>query len=298
MAKNKKGLGMGLDALLKMNVKSDQDQQTEAKSKEKVIAGFVELPINNVSPNPDQPRKNFDDESLNELALSIKNFGIIQPITVVEKENRYEIVAGERRFRAAKKIGLKNIPVIIKDVTQKEELEISLVENIQRENLNPIEEALAYSSLIEAYNITQEELSQRVGKSRTAITNLIRLLSLDDQIRKWIMEGKLTSGHARTVLAIEDKKEHIHFTDYIMKKELSVREAEVLSKKWKKTDNAKKSSKVEKDPEIKRLEKDLQQKIQTRVSISGDSKKGKILIDYFSQEELERILEILGIDLK
>ena len=299
MAKLNKGLGMGLEALLKMNVQEDEpDNKTVVSSEDKVLAGFVELPLDKVIVNPEQPRKTFNEEALEELAQSIKNFGLIQPITVIKKENLYEIITGERRYRAAKIAGLEKIPVIIKDITQKEKLEISLVENIQRENLNSIEEALAYSSLIESYNVTQEELAQRLGKSRTTITNSIRLLNLDVQVRKWVMDGKLTPGHARAVLSIEDAKEHVRFAAFIMENEFSVREAEVLAKNWPPVQNKKSTvPAIEKPFEIQNAEKLLEEKLHTKVAINGSSDKGKIQIDYFSQEELERLLDVLGVNL-
>ena len=295
MAKGNKGLGMGLDALLKMNVQDDEINERKGIGQgDKVIAGFVELPINKIIPNQSQPRKNFNKESISELAQSIKNYGLIQPITVIKKDSIYEIVAGERRYRASKEAGLEKVPVIIKDISQKEKLAVSLVENIQRENLNPIEEALAFSSLIESYNITQEELAQKLGKSRTAITNSIRLLNLDIQIRSWIMEGKLTPGHARSILSVTDVKEHLSFANYILSHELSVRETEILSKKWPlhKAKN-KKGIYTNKSLEIKDAEQKLQQKLKTKVIINGKVNKGKILIDYFSEDELERVINLI-----
>lgn len=303
MAKNKKGLGMGLDALLKMNV---QDEIPEADSltsenvsaEEKVIAGFVELPIDKIVPNSNQPRKNFDEQSLNELAQSIKNFGLIQPITVVKKEHIYEIVAGERRYRASIKAGLEKIPVIIKDISQRKKLEMSLVENIQRENLNSIEEALAFSSLIESYNITQEELADSLGKNRTTITNSIRLLNLDVQIRRWIMDGKLSSGHGRAILSLENKDEQVNFATFIINNNLSVRDAESAAKNWPVKRAKKKETKsIKKSIELQKAEEKLQRKLQTKVLFFGNEKKGKIQIDYYSTEELERILEVLNINL-
>jgi ParB family chromosome partitioning protein len=296
MAKNKSGLGgMGLDALLKVNVQNNNSSRSE-ESAENVLAGFAELPIDKIVPNNNQPRKYFDDEKIEELTISVKTFGVIEPITVVKKDDKYEIVAGERRYRASIRAGLEKIPVMIRDLSQKEQLEISLVENIQREDLNPIEEALAYTSLINAYNITHDDISKRVGKSRPAITNTIRLLNLEPQIQKWIIEGGLSQGHARAILSIEDKNEHIKFADYIMKNNLSVREADNLSKKWitptknEKEENASKPKLRE--IEIQDAEDRLSKKLQTKVKINGTSIKGKIVIDYFTQEDLERILEI------
>lgn len=305
MSKNKKGLGMGLEALLKMNVAEESDNRTDnggdsdaqPQSKKEVIAGFVELEISRIVPNPDQPRKNFDETALNELAQSIKNYGLIQPITVIKNDDVYEIIAGERRYRAAKIAGLTKIPVIIKDLSQRKKLEMSLVENIQRENLNSIEEALAYSSLIDTYNITQEELASSIGKSRTTITNSMRLLNLDAQIRSFIMQGKITPGHARAILSINDVVQHVPFARYIIDHKLSVREAESLAKKWPlKKHKAAKQEPV-KDVALKNAEEKLKQRLQTKVMIAGTSKKGKIQIDYFTQEELERIIEVIGVKL-
>lgn len=294
MAKINKGLGMGLDALFKLNVTEDDNNKENNESDNKVVAGFVELPLEKILPNPDQPRKNFTEESIESLSQSIKAYGIIQPITVSKKGEFYEIIAGERRYRAAKLLGLKKIPAIIKDTSQREKLELSLIENIQRENLNPIEEAIAYSNLIETYGMTQEELSERLGKSRTSITNFIRLLNLDIQIQKWIIEGAITSGHARTILSIEDKKEHINFAQYIIKNNLSVREAEKLAKIWSIEKKNKKNTMVVREIALQEVEENLKRKLQTKVNIIGTSHKGKIQIEYFSQEELERLLEIFN----
>lgn len=295
MAKINRGLGRGIDALLKMNVSEDNGDISEKEKN--ILAGFSEIDIEKVSPNPSQPRKNFSLESIENLAQSIKNFGIIQPITIAKKGDGYEIIAGERRYRAAKIAGLTKIPVIIKDLTQKEKLEISLIENIQRENLNPIEEALAYSNLIESYDITQEELAESIGKSRTSITNFIRLLNLDIQIQKWIMEQVLTPGHARTILSVQDKTEHINFANYIIQNNLSVREAEQFSKKWpiEQKSIKEKSKSSMRELELENAEKELERKLQTKVNIIGSSYKGKIQIEYFSQEELERLLDIFNL---
>lgn len=295
MAKINRGLGRGIDALLKMNVSEDNGDISE--NEKNILAGFLEIDIEKVSPNPSQPRKNFSLESIENLAQSIKNFGIIQPITIAKKGDGYEIIAGERRYRAAKIAGLTKIPVIIKDLTQKEKLEISLIENIQRENLNPIEEALAYSNLIESYDITQEELAESIGKSRTSITNFIRLLNLDIQIQKWIMEQVLTPGHARTILSVQDKTEHINFANYIIQNNLSVREAEQFSKKWpiEQKSIKEKSKSSMRELELENAEKELERKLQTKVNIIGSSYKGKIQIEYFSQEELERLLDIFNL---
>lgn len=292
MAKNK-GLGMGLDALLKMNI------QDEESTEQKVLAGFVEIPIAEIFPNPDQPRKEFNQEALDNLAQSIKNFGMIQPITVYKKDEGYEIIAGERRYRAAKQASLEVVPAIIKDLSQKERFEISIVENVQRENLNPVEEALAYSSLIETYQITHENLALRIGKSRTALTNSLRLLNLEPQVQKWLIEGKITPGHARTILSISDRKQHLSFANYIIQHNLSVREAEKLAKSWPPGEEKDKAEKkpIKREVEIVTAEEKLGERLQTKVKINGNSKNGKIQIDYFTTEELERLLEFFQINI-
>jgi ParB family chromosome partitioning protein len=297
MAKSRKGLGKGLDALLKMNVQDDTDLPVQGSSalvstEKPVIAGFTELNIQDIKTNPDQPRKQFDEAALAELATSIKNYGLIQPITVTKVGTKYEIIAGERRYRAVKMLGLKSVPVIIKDIAQKERLATSLIENIQRESLNPVEEALAYNNLIETYDITQEELGERLGKSRTAVTNTIRLLQLDAEIQHLLMDGTITAGHARAILSIQDVKQHGTFTRHIVSDKLTVRESEQLARKW--PLKAKKSAPVtqkKKELELVKAEERIQQQIQTKVKIVGSSKKGKIQIEYFTQEELERLIE-------
>ncbi len=302
MAKNR-ALGRGLDSLMKLNV-SDDDTGTPAESQDHVAAGFVELDIDKVTPNPNQPRKDFENESLEYLSQSIKTFGIIQPITVAKFGTTYEIVAGERRYRAAKLAGLDKIPVIIKDLSRKEQFELSIVENIQRVDLNPIEEALAYLSLIDTYSITHEHLAGRMGKSRTSITNTMRLLNLDPQIQRWLIEGKISSGHARTILSIPDKTKHIPFANWIIERNLSVREAEKLSKKWQdeeKTGEYQTAGGTEKKRELKEIElkyaeEKLSSKLQTKAIINGNSKNGKIVIEYFSLEELERLMEVFGVN--
>lgn len=306
MAKNK-GLGKGLDALLKMNVQEDFSVEAASEESaavaegaksgdENVVAGFVEVDLAHVIPDPNQPRKDFDEEALEQLSISIKNFGLIQPITVTKKDDSYHIVAGERRYRAAKMAGLEKIPVIIKDLTQRERFEVSIVENIQRENLNAIEEALAYSSLIDNYELTQEELSGRIGKSRTAVTNILRLLNLDPQIQKWIIDAKVTPGHARAILSVSDISEHVNFAAYIIEKNLSVREAEQLSKKWPLPAKPKKKEAPPREVELQRAEERLEQKLQTKIKIKGSSHRGKIAIEYFSIDELERLMDFFGVD--
>lgn len=298
------GLSGGLDSLINDTNVVDENKKNENGDSiyQNVLAGFVELPISLIYPNESQPRKEFDEIALENLAQSIRNFGLIQPITVVRlEEEKFEIVAGERRYRACKKAGLENIPVIIKNISQREKFEMAVVENVQREDLNPIEESLAYSSLIDSYDITQEELGSRLGKSRTSITNALRLLNLDPQIQKWIIDKKVTPGHARAILSINDKLEQLNFADYIIKNNLSVREAEKVSKNWKAKDNndKKKESNNQtsvQEIEIRKAKEMLEEKLKTKIDITGNSKKGKISINYFNIEELERILNMFDIN--
>ncbi len=281
----------GINALLDVNIKaegSDDDSQSNGTA----LAGFVEMNIGDIITNPNQPRKEFDEESLNELAQSIKAIGIIQPIAVTKNGDKYEIVAGERRFRAAQIAGLEKVPVLIKDLSLREKLEIALIENIQRENLNAVEEALAYSNLIQQYNLTQEELSERVGKSRSAIANTMRLLGLDPIIQKMLIDRQITAGHAKAILSVEDEADRLGFAVYLRDNQVSVREAEALSKKWPiRTSGGGGSKTGIREVEIVNAERELAETLQTKVTINGTSFKGKIQIEYFSLDELERLLE-------
>ena len=281
----------GINALLDVNIRaegSDDDSQSNGTA----LAGFVEMNIGDIITNPNQPRKEFDEESLNELAQSIKAIGIIQPIAVTKNGDKYEIVAGERRFRAAQIAGLEKVPVLIKDLSLREKLEIALIENIQRENLNAVEEALAYSNLIQQYNLTQEELSERVGKSRSAIANAMRLLGLDPIIQKMLIDRQITAGHAKAILSVEDEADRLGFAVYLRDNQVSVREAEALSKKWPiRTSGGSGSKTGIREVEIVNAERELAETLQTKVTINGTSFKGKIQIEYFSLDELERLLE-------
>lgn len=284
----------GINALLDVNIRaegSDDDSQSNGTA----LAGFVEMNIGDIITNPNQPRKEFDEESLNELAQSIKAIGIIQPIAVTKNGDKYEIVAGERRFRAAQIAGLEKVPVLIKDLSLREKLEIALIENIQRENLNAVEEALAYSNLIQQYNLTQEELSERVGKSRSAIANAMRLLGLDPIIQKMLIDRQITAGHAKAILSVEDEADRLGFAVYLRDNQVSVREAEALSKKWPiQTSSGGGGSKTGiREVEIVNAERELAETLQTKVTINGTSFKGKIQIEYFSLDELERLIELI-----
>jgi len=280
---NKRGLGRGLSALL-------PDMEKEDNTKEKV----VEIPLRDIRTNRSQPRQVFDEEKLQELALSIKEHGVIQPIIVRTIENgQYEIVAGERRWRACQLIGAEKIPGIIKDLSEKETREIALIENIQREDLNPIEEAEAYSTLMEEYGLTQEELSRRVGKSRPFIANTVRLLALPEKVRKMVSEGLISAGHARSLLSLSSAKLQEEIARKIVAKGLSVRQAEktvkdLLSERRKTKRNLKKE-----DPILQELEERLITKLSTKVRIKHGNRGGKIEIEYYGEEELQRILETL-----
>ena len=270
-------LGKGLDALIPA---------------EKVGQGYVILGIDEIRPNTYQPRKDFDEEAINELAVSIQEKGIIQPIVVRKNMNAYEIIAGERRWRAAQRVGLTKIPVIIKDVSDREVLELALVENLQREDLNPIEEATAYGQLIEDFGLTHEEISKKIGKERSAITNQLRLLKLPEEVREALIKGEITAGHARALLGLESPNKMKEVLEAIRKEKLSVRKTEKLVQKLlagKQT--AIKSHDI--DPYIKHLTDELKKALGTQVQIIDKGGEGRIEIEYYSKDELERLIEIL-----
>ncbi|HHW00940.1 MAG TPA: ParB/RepB/Spo0J family partition protein [Clostridiaceae bacterium] len=273
----KKALGRGLGALI--NTEENREEN------------LTELKINEIEPNINQPRKNFDDEKLVQLAESIKQHGVVQPIVVKKEKNTYKIVAGERRWRAARIAGLKTIPVIIKDLTDKQLMEIALIENLQREDLNPIEEAEAYENLMKEYNMTQEEISKVVGKSRSAIANSIRLLGLVKEVRDLLISGEISSGHARALLAIENEELQIKAAKEIISRGLNVRETENLVKRYLK-EKKEKTEKI-KSEELIEIEEKFKDIFGTKVKITPNSKKGKIMIEYYSSDELERIIELI-----
>ena len=298
MANKRSGLGKGLNNLIPelTDNKKVNEETKEVKTiiVEKEVPGKTVLPITEVEPNRKQPRKIFDEEALNELAESIKQFGVIQPLVVQKREGYYEIIAGERRWRAAKLAGIKEIPVVIKDYSEEEIMEIALIENIQREDLNPIEEANAYKRLVEEYKLKQDELAKKVSKSRAAITNSMRLLKLCDEVQKMLSDGMISSGHARTLIAIEDKEKQIQIAKKIFENRLSVRETEKLVKDLL---EPKKIVKPEEKPDdfiYKNLENRMKEVLGTKVKINRKSdNKGKIEIEYYSVEELERIMSII-----
>lgn len=278
---NKKGLGKGLGALISA---ADDDVSTQS--------GVMEIKINEIEPNVDQPRKNFDDEKLEQLSESIKKHGIVQPIIVKKEDDTYRIVAGERRWRAARLAGLTTVPVVVKELSNRQVMEIALIENIQREDLNPIEEAEAYERLLNEFNMTQEDLSMSVGKSRSAIANTIRLLGLTDKVKNLLIGQDITSGHARALLSISNKDLLEKACDEILEKNLTVRETENLVKKYL-SDN-KKDKKENNNEEFIKIEENLQSIFGTKVRLMSNNKKGKIMIEYYSNDELERILELVN----
>lgn len=285
----KKGLGKGLDSLITDKVSKP------VKPKSNHAADAVMIDINKVEPNREQPRKKFDEDALIELSESIKQFGILQPLLCQERDDYYEIVAGERRWRAAKLAGLKEVPVIIKKLTNQQIMEISLIENIQREDLNPIEEALAYKRLLEEFKLKQDEVAERVSKSRTAVTNSMRLLKLDEKVQQMVIDEMLTTGHARALISIEDRDLQFQMANQIFDNKLSVRETEKLVRKL---GEEKEEITKTKEPDVEIIYRDLEEKVKeilgTKVQISHKkNNSGKIEIEYYSNEELERIIELL-----
>ena len=280
MATKKRGLGQGLSALI-------NDDGLEDKIMAKDI---MKVNINLIEPNPNQPRKSFDDNAIHELADSIKSFGVLQPLVVVKNDKFYEIIAGERRWRAAKIAGLKDIPVIVKEFTHEEMVEVALIENIQREDLNPIEEAIAYQRLIEEFHLKQEEVAEKVSKSRSAITNTLRLLVLDDRVQKMVIDEMISSGHARTLISIQDKNEQYEIALRIFDRKLSVRETENLIKKLSATKKQGTKKETSSDPIFQAMQKNIEEKLGTKVKINAKKNKGKIEIEYFSNAELGNII--------
>ncbi|MTI70434.1 MAG: ParB/RepB/Spo0J family partition protein [Firmicutes bacterium] len=287
MAKKKRGLGKGLSALI-------PDEPVEQKKEDNNKNSIINIDIALIEPNGGQPRKDFSSEALEELTRSIEKHGVIQPIIVRKVDEGYQLVAGERRWRASKEAGLKEIPCIVKDIEQNKSTEIALIENIQREDLNSIEEALAYNNLIKEYNLTQEKISEVVGKSRSYIANIMRLLNLSDEVIKLISKGKLSSGHGRTLLGVKNEKEQIELAKKVIENNLSVRETEKLVKNLNKENDKSNTKKRNKDPILLELEENLRKRFGTKVKINKKKNKGKIEIEYYSNEDLERILEILA----
>ena len=299
----KKGLGKGLNSLF-----NEEDIEEVTSEITKSSEGDIKkVRMSLIEPNKKQPRRHFDEEKITALADSIKEHGLIQPIIITPSDNNmYKIVAGERRWRAArmagikevpvKKANLKEIPAVIRKYSEEQVAEIALIENLQRENLNPIEEAIGYNLLMDEFNLTQELISQRVGKSRSAIANSLRLLSLEDEIQKMLILGTLTSGHARAILSLDDKELRIALSKRIIEDNLNVRQAEALAKQLqKKKPQKKKSEKTAYDIEIEKIQNTLSSAMGTKVKINHTAKKGKIEIEYYGNEDLERVLGFFNI---
>jgi ParB family chromosome partitioning protein len=297
MAVKKNGLGKGLDSLITDKVNKPGTVSKTAGEKE-IGSDATMIEINKVEPNRDQPRKKFDEDALLELAESIKQFGVLQPLLVQKRKDYYEIIAGERRWRAAKLAGIKEVPVIIKQLTEQEIMEISLIENIQREDLNPIEEALAYKRLLTEFELKQDEVAQRVSKSRTAVTNAMRLLKLDDRVQQMVIDEMLSTGHARAILGIEDPDKQYETAQRIFDERLSVRDTEKLVKNLQNEKKAGVQEEKKIDPKMLAIYKDLEEQMKgilgTKVAINPKNEKsGKLEIEYYSQDELDRILDLL-----
>ena len=281
MAKSK--LGRGLNSFFDEPTISDSGDVVES------------LRITLVDPNKNQPRTSFDDEKIEELAESIKEHGVIQPIIVVKNDDRYKIVAGERRWRAAKKAGLKEIPAVIRIYSEFEIAQIALIENLQRENLNPIEEALGYQTLMSKYSMTQEDVSGKIGKSRSAIANSIRLLSLDEPIRQKLISGEISSGHARALLSVSSTDLRMVLLENILQKGLNVRQTEALAKQLEKAKPKRRKNAIDEELKVQlaQIEDNLSSVLGTKVRLFHDNKKGKIEIEYYGNEDLDRIISII-----
>lgn len=286
-----RGLGKGLDTLIPPVEAESSQVKNVSESKE----GATLVKITKVEPNREQPRKKFEEDSLQELADSIKQFGLLQPILVQDKKNHYEIIAGERRWRAAKLAGIKEVPVIIKNYTDQEIVEISLIENIQRQDLNPIEEAYAYKRLLSEFNLKQEEVAERVSKSRTAITNSIRLLKLSDKVQQMLIDDMITMGHARALIMVEDPKEQLKLAQKIYDEKLSVRDVEKLMRNLNKPEKPKKEENQALQAIYAEFGEKLKKQLGTKVTITPKGKgSGKIEIEFYSHDDLDRLMELLG----
>lgn len=292
-----RGLGKGLDSLIPNAVgesKSSKAASENKQLKEENVVPDTLVKITMLEPNREQPRKNFDEDSLMELAESIKQFGLLQPILVQDRKDHYEIVAGERRWRAAKIAGLKEVPVIIKNLSEQEIVEISLIENIQRENLNPIEEAQAYKRLLNEFNLKQDEVAERVSKSRTAVTNSMRLLKLCDEVQNMVINEMISTGHARALLAIEDPDQQYAVAQKIFDEKLSVRDVEKLVKNLNKPEKPKKEVNQSLEVIYRDIEEKLKQSLSTKVAVSSkENGTGKIEIEFYSHEDLDRLVDNL-----
>lgn len=294
-----RGLGKGLDSLIpnalgetktkkEITIKS-KTETTEGKEPQTLVK------ITKVEPNREQPRKNFDEDALQELADSIKQFGLLQPILVQDRKDYYEIIAGERRWRAAKLAGLKEVPVIIRNYTEQEIVEISLIENIQREDLNPIEEAQAYKRLLTEFHLKQDEVAERVSKSRAAVTNSIRLLKLNEEVQRMVVDEMISTGHARALLSVENPEEQYNLAQRIFDEKLSVRDVEKLVKNLHKPVKSKKADDKTMQVIYQDIEEKLKQKLGRKVTVTSKGEgSGKIEIEFYNHEDLDRLLDVLN----
>jgi ParB family transcriptional regulator, chromosome partitioning protein len=285
MTSKKSALGKGLGALI---------PEVKEAPKDNIKTGVLEVDINEIAPNEEQPRKNFDEEKLLSLSDSIKEHGIIQPIIVKKEGQYYKIIAGERRWRAARIAGLKKVPIVEKELTEKEVMEISLIENLQREDLNPVEESLAYKRLLEEFNLTQEEISKRIGKSRSAIANSLRLLNLDERVIDYLIDETISEGHGKIIAGIDDKNLQYEVAKKIIDDGLNVRQSEKLIRMLSEVKD-KKKIKIKKDVYIKDIEEKFKSVLGTKVTINKGRKKGKIEIEYYSEEDLQRIMNMFNL---
>lgn len=298
-ARVQRGLGKGIDSLIPNVV-----GETKAKKEESTTAGKKEtgaegpetmVKITMVEPNREQPRKNFDEDSLQELADSIKQFGLLQPILVQDRKDHYEIIAGERRWRASRMAGLQEVPVIIRNYSEQEIVEISLIENIQREDLNPIEEAQAYKRLLTEFHLKQDEVAERVSKSRAAVTNSVRLLKLSDEVQQMVIDDMISTGHARALLAVEDAEEQYNLAQKIFDEKLSVRDVEKLVKNLHKPAKAKKQDDKTLEAIYQDIEEKLKQRLSTKVTVTSKGEgAGKIEIEFYNHEDLDRLIDLMG----
>ncbi len=290
------GLGRGLGALLNDNAFEDSVIDEDAIALSNIEGKVLELPIASIDTFQDQPRKKFDEEKLAELAKSIENHGVVQPIIVRQEGNRYTIIAGERRYRASRIANVTTIPAIVKEIGSKEQMEISIIENLQREDLNPLEEAAAIKLLMTQYSLNQEMVAERIGKSRSAVANTLRLLQLPEKVRLMVFEGLISSGHAKCLGGIEAEEDKIAIAKKAADEGMSVREIERFVKKFNKTKDLPeiKKEKIQTNyPEIFEAENTISNVLETKVKINGDLDKGKITIDYYSKEQLESLYTYL-----
>ncbi|SME91166.1 ParB/RepB/Spo0J family partition protein [Pseudobacteriovorax antillogorgiicola] len=290
----KGGLGKGLNSLLGFEDNVELDLSSNNNKQEREAANLIEVPVDSIRPNPRQPRKVFNQVELEELSRSLKEDGVVQPLIVSKTDGGYTLIAGERRWRASKLAGFSQVPVLVKSVSPDEMLRIAIIENVQRSNLNVIEEAEAYATLIKDFGLTQEECAKKVGKDRVTVTNLLRILALPREVQDDLMEGTLSMGHGRAMLGLSEKKLILRARDIIVKKKLSVRQTEQLVKKFKKQGEEPIADPEADDPNLEYLAESLRSFLRTKVRVAGNGSRGRIEISYFSAAELERLLRSIG----